>query len=479
VVYVSIDTLRADHLDAYGYERATAPNLARLAAEGALFEQCIAVANWTLPTHTTLFTGLHPLVHGVEEHGDRLADDIQTLGEVFADAGYATAGWYSNPFVGEQFGFIDGFDTYAMATSGAERAANIEKRGTPRGSITGSHQPVPGPREEDYFVEQSAEPVTEHALAFLDARDQTKPFFFFLHYNDVHSDYIPPAPYDQMFDPDYGGTLTAERYPHNERIRRDMPAEDLEHVIALYDGEIAWVDHQFGRVLDRLDELGLADDTVVVVTADHGEGFFEHGKKEHHYGLYEELVHIPFLVRHPARVAPGQWIDSLVSQADIPVTLLELAGLSELDAADGRSWAPFLRGEGRAPPERPVVSSAVLKPMVNEEGEVVLSLRTSNYTAIRQQGTDGKSTVVLFDRPDDPNEQRPLNAEHAYREHARKLMQSIEAILEEKRNALGAAASAEGADPELLEKMRQWGYIRLASSTRVCRPTDSEHLQVC
>ncbi|MFT7463801.1 MAG: hypothetical protein ACI9EF_002149, partial [Pseudohongiellaceae bacterium] len=180
VLFISIDTLRADHLDAYGYEHATAPNLTQLAQQGALFERCIAVANWTLPTHTTLFTGLHPVVHGVEEHQDLLDPTRATLGEAFAAAGYETAGWFSNPFVGSRFGFTRGFESWTMAPTPDEMRGQFEKKGTPKGAITRSWQPEPGPRTKDYFVEQSSKPITDRALEFLDGRNTDKPFLLFL-----------------------------------------------------------------------------------------------------------------------------------------------------------------------------------------------------------------------------------------------------------------------------------------------------------
>ncbi len=460
VLLVSLDTLRADHLDAYGYERETAPHLARLAADGALFERCLAVANWTLPTHATLFTGLHPAVHGVEEHDDRLSRDVPTLAEAFAAAGYDTAGWYSNPFVGERFGFVRGFGSYAMAKPPGGAAARVEHAGTPRGAITRSAHPEPGARAEDYFVERTAAAVSSEAVDFLDARDGSRPFFLFLHYNDIHSDYIPPAPHDRRFDPDYDGTLTGERYPHNPRVHRDMPAEDLEHVRALYDGEIAWVDEQFGRVLAHLDALGLADDTLVVVTADHGEGFFEHGFKEHHYGLFEELVHVPWILRWPARVPPAQRVAELTGQRDIPVTILDLADVPGLPDAGGRSWADALTGDGPPPPQRPHIARAILDPILEREGDVLHALRTDALTVIERRSPDGRLRTTVYDRRTDPDELDPLPADHPGAARILELLRQAREALAARRRAVGEAETVEEADPELLEQMRQWGYIK-------------------
>lgn len=460
VLLISIDTLRADHLDAYGYDRPTAPNLRRLAEEGALFERCVAVSNWTLPTHTSLLTGLHPVVHGVEEHDDKLDPGRATLGEAFATAGYETAGWFSNPFVGDRFGFTRGFARWTMAPSPDEMRGQIEKKGTPKGAITRSWQPQPGIRTADYFVEQSAEPITARALQFLEGHDAEKPFLLFLHYNDVHSDYIPPAPFDQLHDPDYSGSLNVEGYPHNKRVHRRMSADDLAWVISLYDGEIGWVDQHIGSVLQRLADLDLAENTIVVVTADHGEGFYEHNGKEHHYGLFSELVEIPFIVRYPARIAAGQRIAHGVSQTDIAPTLLALAGVDGLPEADGLSWAGTLTG-GNGPRPRPLLSRAILKPILDEEGDLVLSLRTDELTVIRHTTPEGKQQAYVFDRETDPGETSPLASEHP--DHARglALLTLLETRMTSRRDSLEWSAEQLllEEDPELLEQMRQWGYI--------------------
>jgi len=467
VLLISIDTLRADHLEAYGYEQPTAPNLRRLADQGALFERCIAVSNWTLPTHTTLLTGLHPVVHGVEEHNDVLDPERATLGEAFAAAGYDTAGWFSNPFVAERFGFARGFEQWTMAPTPDQMRGQFEKKGTPKGAITRSWQPDPGPRAKDYFVEQSAEPITDRALEYLDERsdlaDQgdTRPFLLFLHYNDVHSDYIPPAPFDRLHDPEYSGTLTAEDYPRNKRVHRRMASADLAWVRSLYDGEISWVDQHIGQVLDRLEQLQLDENTIVVITADHGEGFFEHNGKEHHYGLYDELVNIPFLVKWPAGVAAGQRVAHGVSQTDIPATVLGLAGVPGLPDADGVSWAGLLTG-GSGPRPRPLLSRAILKPILEEDGDLVLSLRTDELTVIRKTTPEGAVSAMVFDRATDPGEMSPLPRDHPDHAKGLELLDLLEGRMAARRDSLAWSETEplQDADPELLEQMRQWGYIK-------------------
>ncbi|MFT7463114.1 MAG: arylsulfatase A-like enzyme, partial [Pseudohongiellaceae bacterium] len=288
-----------------------------------------------------------------------------------------------------------------------------------------------------------------------------KPFLLFLHYNDVHSDYIPPAPFDRQHNPDYAGTLTAEDYPRNKRVNRQMEPADLAWVESLYDGEISWVDQHIGKVLAHLDSLKLTDNTIVVVTADHGEGFFEHNGKEHHYGLYDELVNIPFLVKWPARVGAGQRIAHGVSQTDVPLTILGLAGVEGLPEADGISWGRLLT-EGTGPRPRPLLSKAILKPILDEDGDLLLALRTDKLTVIRQTTPEGVVTAKVFARQSDPGETSPLAQSHPDYSRGLQLLELLESRMNSRRDSLDWSDTelVQDADPELLEQMRQFGYIK-------------------
>ncbi|GJM22009.1 MAG: hypothetical protein DHS20C15_19240 [Planctomycetota bacterium] len=462
VLFVSLDTLRADHLEAYGYTRETAPNLRALAEQGVLFEDCVATANWTLPTHTSLFTGLSALTHGVEEASDLLPEACPTLVEPFRDAGYATAGFYSNPFLGEKFGYARGFDEYARAATDDDLRAMIERKGDAKGSTSGTRFPEPGARESDYFAEQSSEQVTARGLAFLDQLPSEQPFFLFLHYNDIHSDYIPPAPHDRLFDTDYNGTLSPEHYPAHPDVHAEMNERDLAWIRALYDGEIHWVDEQLARVFQALEEIGRAEDTLVVVTADHGEGFFERGYKEHHYGLYRELLHVPFILRLPRALPSGRRVSDTVSQADIAPTILSLAGLTGLPGADGRALDELAAGTAEHSARPPVVSSAVLKPILDQPGDEMVSLTTGDFHAVlRRRHTDGRETLQVFDRRSDPEELSPLAPGPQTEAAGRALRSAVEAM-EARRGLLPWAGgdNTQPIDPAILERMKGWGYIK-------------------
>jgi len=458
VLLVSIDTLRADHLEAYGYERRTAPALAALAEQGALFEDVVAVANWTLPTHASLFTGMTPRLHGVETKNDALAEGLPTIVDRFEEAGYRTAGVYSNPFLDAKFGWARAFDEYVHVKPGG-----YERAGEPIGSKIGDRPRPPGLREEDYFVDVTSPEVLELGLDVLrrhEAAGDEAPFFLFLHFNDVHSDYIPPEPFDWRHDPDYEGTLRAERYPTNPDIHRGMDPRDLEHVRALYDGEISWVDRHVGRVLEALDAMGARDDTLVVVTSDHGEGFYERRWKEHHYGLYRELLHVPWIVRWPGRIAPGTRIERLVSQADIPPTILDLAGLEPLPTADGVSRADWLTGApaGGGPPPH-AVSASYLYTESPQTTVDTFSLRTEDLAVTyRKRGEDGPARFEVYDRRADPLEQHPLPPGDPRYERALSLLAQARDEIARRKEALPGPGDLAD-DPEFLERMEQMGYI--------------------
>ncbi|MCB9899499.1 MAG: sulfatase [Planctomycetes bacterium] len=458
VLFVSLDTLRADHLGAYGYRRDTSPHLDALAAEGALFEDCIAVSDWTLPTHASLFTGLDPTVHGVQLPSDSLARGVLTLGEAFAGAGYETAGCHSNPFLDERFGFARGFSTWRG--SATRESALVELAGEPKGSVSGVRPTQPGLREHDYLVQRAAPQVTEFGLEFLDAHAaDDAPFLLFLHYNDAHSDYIPPAPYDRMFDTGYRGPIDGEDYSHDERVRPDMDPDALAYIVSLYDGEIAAEDAQLGRVLDRLDALGLRDDTLVVVTADHGEGFFERGENEHRYGPYHELVHVPWIVRLPGDVPAGLRVATTVSQIDVAPTLLDLAGVEGAERMDGRSHARALRA-GREPPARPVLSQSVVDLDRTDRPREIWALRHAGRAVIVSEDRGRVARLSVFDREADPDELQPAADGDPAWTAGPLLLERLRATLRERApRGDRAGRPALPDDEELLERMRQWGYL--------------------
>ncbi len=303
VLLVTLDTTRADFLGPYGKQGARTPNLDRLAADGFVFEQAHASNPVTLPAHSTILTGLSPLAHGVRDNSMfRLPDEVDTLAEMLRGHGYATGAAIGGFPLTAEFGTAQGFDFYDDDIKGDKqdhrgRAAQQRQRQT-------------------WYDERPARHVNGAILDWLRARDDA-PFFTWLHYWDPHEPHIPPPPYNQLF------------------------AHDL------YQGEIAYADDALGAILAELKALGKLERTLVVVTADHGEGRREHGEMTHAFLAFETTLHVPLIVRVPD--APGgRRIGSHVGTVDIVPTVLDLLGLEIPDAVQGRSLAPLMLAD--APP---------------------------------------------------------------------------------------------------------------------------------
>jgi arylsulfatase A-like enzyme len=365
VLLISLDSTRRDTLSLYGYRSVHAPgesntpHLEALAAGGVVMEEAYATTSWTLPSHVSIFTGEPELVHAVDMDHQRLDPGRPQLSEILQQAGYRTSGFFSGPYLEPHFGFGRGFERYEArygAAVGAAAAAAAEAREQDGATAPATAEADRLHREAVRGTLSSAE-VTEAALAELKAAAADgRPFFLFAHYFDPHYDYVPPAPYDGRFDPDYDGAIPSDDFLGNPAIslpdardpyrrERVVSDRDLEHLRSLYAGELAWTDHQVGRLLARLDELGLAEDTLVVVTADHGDEFFEHQNLGHRSTLFEEQVCVPMILRFPGRLPAGRREDGLVSTIDVLPTVLELLGLEGPEGAPSRSFATLASGD--------------------------------------------------------------------------------------------------------------------------------------
>ena len=311
VVLVSIDSLRSDHLDAYGYHRNTAPTISELARHGVLFRNNSSVTSWTLPGHMSMLTGRSLLGHGVIFDDRSLPTEVPTLAQSLQSAGYKTGAVVSAPYVEARYGFDRGFDDYDDET--ISFATNGE-----------SYKTVTAPLLQKTAASWLARNASEE-----------NPFFLFLHYWDVHYDYAPGAPYDTMFDPDYDGDIDGREFYFNPEVHPGMDRRDLDHLLALYDGEIRLVDDHLAKLRTTLKELGVADNTVIVITSDHGEEFFEHGGKGHHKTLFDEVTRVPLVLYVPGLYPTRPVVKMETSIVDIMPTLLSLLGIPLPPGMDG------------------------------------------------------------------------------------------------------------------------------------------------
>lgn len=289
LILISIDCLRSDHVGAYGYLRDTTPNLDRLAAEGTLFETSISTSSWTLPSHLSMLTGLYPSLHGGTKW-HKLDPSIAYLPELLARRGYLTTGVVSWVYLSPIYGFDRGFHEYRVVSD----------------------------------LDTRAEEVIDAAILQV-RKGAAVPHFLFIHLFDPHWPYSPPAEFLDRFGPRPGDLSdlqdrTASREPPKDKDER-------EDIVRLYDAEIAYTDFQLGRFIQELKSAGLYEGALILVTADHGEAFFEHGHWQHSASLYDEIVRVPLIVKWP-RSSPSARVGARVSQIDIFATLASAAGIA-------------------------------------------------------------------------------------------------------------------------------------------------------
>ena len=442
VVLISIDTLRPDHLGCYGYARETSPRIDGMAAEGVVFENHISSTSWTLPAHAALFTSLADSVHGCTDTDKRLDEAAVTLAERFAAAGYATAGFFSGAYLHPAFGLGQGFEHYENCTSYATviDSAPVGQWAMDPDVMKRSHSDVSNPT------------VYGAVKKWLDRNGHRK-FFMFIHLYDVHFDFLPPAPYDRMFDPDYTGSCTGEGFFFDAAINARMPGRDKRHLIALYDGEIAWTDHHVGMIMDDLRRAGLLDDTVVALTSDHGTEFFEHGGKGHRLTLYDEVIRIPLVIRYPAGVPARARVSAQTRSLDVGPTLLELAGLPAPDDVMGASLVPL--AHAAEVPTEPVAISELFS-----VGRNMRSVRSRKWKLTERLRTRTR-TLSWVDLIDDPQERKPTR--NFRTEPGPDIMESYRAALADLqawRTRLPLEADPSAIPDEIRRQLESLGYLK-------------------
>lgn len=330
IVLIAIDTLRRDHLGCYGYKRPVSPNIDKLAAEGVLFERSYSPASWTLPSFTSMFTGLLPATHGIGWGGSRrLSAAIPTLAEHLKKKGYYCTAVVSNPCAAGKYGLAKGFDVYDDYSIhlGAELGMFAVDYGQDLGAV---NNVVTG------------ESVTQQAILQLSQAKKTgKPFFLFALYFDPHDSYIPPVPYDRKFDPEYKGKIDGKNIPS---LRNRPPsARDIQNLIARYDGEIQYTDMQVGKLVRHIDKTFSPRNTIIILVSDHGEAFGEHGMLLHGNSAYKEEVCIPMIWRWRGVLPKGHRVKNPVLNMDIAKTLSELLRLDRFTLLQGQSlWAGLM-----------------------------------------------------------------------------------------------------------------------------------------
>jgi arylsulfatase A-like enzyme len=452
IVLVVLDTVRADRLSCYGYERPTTPRIDALCKRGIRFENAFSTSSWTLPAHASLFTGLYPIEHGATQENTRLGTGPSTLADILGARGYATFAASANPLVSANTGLDRGFDVFADTWRGAGRHGHPEP---------------------------AQHPNVRAVLGFLETLAPSQPFFVFVNYVEAHGPYQPPEPHRSRFLRDDASPEmlrsalqrgTVGYYLDPATIR----PEEFEVLSDLYDGEVARVDALLGGLVDALDGAGRLENTLVVVTSDHGENLGEHGHFRHVFSLYATTVRIPLLLVLPDDERAGEVRPEPVGLVDVFATVLARAGVTPpAGAAHGRDllgalgadepvFAEYyypLQALGPFPAGAFESEGAPLAPYLRR-------LRSVQRGPLRAIGSSS-GELELYDLSDDRDESRDLAGSPARATVERELRTLLDAFVSRAGGepplpdgAAGAPAAAFGElDEESLQRLRELGYL--------------------
>jgi len=411
---IVLDSLHADHLGCYGEPKPTSPTIDALAARGVLFERAWSQTSWTLPSTASLMTGLYQDSHGVVESKYMLGEEFRTMAEAFADAGYECLAFSQNNFASPVFGLGQGFETFASLST--------------------------EPDDRGYDDGRMLEEIRK-ALSVRSSR----PRFIYAHFRRPHAPYDPPQEWrDQFVDAQYEGSVTGSQSDiemHTDGVRL-LGTEDMLHLRDLYQAGIRTVDEEVGQLLAGIEP----ERTLIILLSDHGEAFGQHGIAGHSLNSYEELVHIPFIMAHPALIS-GSTVDVPVMSIDVLPTVAELMGLNvDADLLQGRSLMPELLGLQGEPREAVFTASHI-----DDPGHMFgVSDGRWKYICI-----PSKDRRMLFDLESDPGETVDLASSHP--EHIERLERCFEEW--ERRQVEPALHLRPELDPVDVKALKALGYF--------------------
>jgi arylsulfatase A-like enzyme len=415
VLVIVVDTLRVDRVGLYGHDVATTPAIDALGARSLVVENAYSQSSWTKPSVGSLMTSVHERLHGARRSSsDRLAESLDTLPELLAAAGYQTAAVSENPHVHPTFGFGQGFEHFE----------------TSQGYV--------------------GDPIwaVESAIEWLDSRWTHEPFFLYLQILDPHGPYTPTRENHQRFTaglaaerPDVATGRIAELLDGEKSVV--LTPGDVRYLSALYDAEILETDSAVGRLLGWLEDEGVARKTIVLLTSDHGEEFFEHGSIKHGYWLFEETIRIPMILHVPGR-EPRRHTGSRVQLIDVAPTILELVGQEVPEHFEGRSIVPLLSGVDLPP--RPLLFETHFR------GTSKRAVLVENHKLVVDDTT---GTRQLYDLTADPGETQDIASVRP------EVVQQLEAVLDAGSQATaGAGDPIEGElDPAIRDALERLGYV--------------------
>ncbi|HET9530264.1 MAG TPA: sulfatase, partial [Blastocatellia bacterium] len=386
ILFIVLDTVRAKSMSLYGHTRQTTPQLEQLAKSGVVFERALATAPWTLPSHGSMFTGRFPYELSADFEKP-LDSTYPTLAEFVRDRGYFTAGFSANMgYCGYESGLSRGFihyDDYPLSLEQVVLSSSLYRTLINANNLVLEVGATPN--------RKSAEEINSDFLAWLSGKEE-RPFFAFLNYFDAHMPYLPPEPFDKKF----GAQATK---------------------LDAYENCIAYLDHQVGLLFDELKKRGVLENTLVIITSDHGEQFGEHGLTSHGNSLYMPLLHVPLLIIFPSRVPEGVRVREPVTLRDIPATVVDLFELEDESAFPGDSLAGYWNG-ARKP------GSEETRRLLSEERKMKSLLDGRYHYILNKHGVE-----ELYDLESDPAEERNLAETEEGRRECERFRRSLETIL--------------------------------------------------
>jgi arylsulfatase A-like enzyme len=456
LVYL-IDTLRADHASLYGYGRDATPFLRKLGGSGIVFDDCQAQATWTKASVASLLTSLYSFTHGIVNDADTIPPGSVTLAEQLRAQGYVTASIVANPFAGRTTGLQRGFDymleyptVFRHRTEAADRATDSAA-------------------------------LNKEVIPWLE-KHRDEPFFLYAHATDPHAPYRPPPPYDTKwanpaetpdFDRHYSKLRNEREYGGGTVISREMctragidPDAFIRQAVDRYDGEILHNDHSLELLVERMKQLGILDNTIIIVVSDHGEEFWDHGWTAHGHTLYQELAHCVFMMWDPRLLGVPRRVSQPVQLVDVMPTVLELLGIQVPQMVEGQSLVPLLKGR---PFQRktPVMTSRFAHPGAQPDGPIKEN-RTDTFALVDQRWkliyrdkskATGLNRVELYDRTRDRNEQDNVAAAHP--REVEQFMAEVGKWIDAQnkiRTVIGHGAASQ-LDQQTIQQLRSLGYL--------------------
>ncbi len=427
VILISLDTLRADHLGCYGYKRNTSPHIDTLAQDSAVFHNAYSQSPWTLPSHTSMLTALNPYHHQVYLAEEKMHPSIITVSDILRINHYYCGGITAGGYVSEKYGFAKGFDSY---------------------------------KGERYIPSSAdgARQISLHSQDWLE-NNKDKKFFLFLHTYQIHDPYFAHKNITESY---VQGPLIWEKMPlaeflRNQPEKRRYPfsEEEKANLVGLYDGEIRYTDEVLiGPMIQKLKELNLYDRTMIILTSDHGEEFYDHSSWLHSHTLYDELINVPLIVKFPESKYKGKRIYPIVRSIDIMPTLLEEADIDYSPfELDGKSLMSIVKGKEKK--NRVFISDFTHKGSEKLRPAVVATNRDLYKIIVNRRSSPPK--ILLFNLEDDPLEKTSLEGTNS------KLVRELfSSILEHYQNFEPIKGKSQKViiDKELRERLKALGYIR-------------------